>query len=76
VQVLITAAHALAYGACWLSAPVLAAPRLEELLGVVEPARLVAIVAVGTAAIEGKPTPRRALPEVLRFLPPEPDEDS
>ncbi len=27
------------YGACWLSAPVIAAPRLEELLGVAEPAR-------------------------------------
>ena len=49
VQVLVTAAHALGYGACWLSAPVLAAPRLEELLGVDEPARLVAIVAVGRA---------------------------
>lgn len=71
VQLLITAAHALGYGACWLSAPVLAAPRLEELLGVAEPARLVAIVAVGRPLADGATTPRLALDEVLRFVPPE-----
>ena len=76
VQMLITAAHVLGYGACWLSAPVLAAPALEKLLGVVEPARLVAIVALGRPAVEGKPTPRRPLDQVLRFLPPEPEKDS
>ena len=76
IQVLVTAAYALGYGACWMTAPVLAAPALEELLGVAEPARLMAIVALGRPAAEGKPAPRRALGEVLRFLPPEPDEDS
>jgi nitroreductase len=71
LQLLVTAAHALGYGACWLSAPVLAATRLEELLDVVAPARLVAIVAVGRPAAEGNPTPRRALDQVLRFVPPD-----
>ncbi len=72
VQLLITAAHAMGYGACWLSAPVIAAPRLEELLGIQEPARLVAIVAVGAPA--GRPHGAKRLPldEVLRFVPAEP----
>ena len=76
VQLLVTAAHVLGYGACWMSAPVLAAPRLEELLGVEEPARLVAIVAVGVAS--GRPQGTRRLPvdEELRFATSETGEGS
>ncbi len=33
VQLLCTAAHAMGYGSCWMTAPVLAAPAIEELLG-------------------------------------------
>ena len=39
VQLLCTAAHALGYGACWMTAPVLAAPAIERLLGVAPPAQ-------------------------------------
>jgi nitroreductase len=75
VQLLVTAAHVLGYGACWMSAPVLAARRLEELLGVEEPARLVALVAAGRPAGRPAATPRLPVAEVLRFLPPEPESD-
>ena len=34
VQLLCTAAHAMGYGSCWMTAPVLAAPAIEGLLGV------------------------------------------
>ncbi|MGZ4199302.1 MAG: nitroreductase family protein [Thermoleophilia bacterium] len=71
VQLLITAAHVMGYGACWLSAPVIAAPRLEELLGIAEPARLVAIVAVGVPAAQPPGAKRLPLDRVLRFVPPE-----
>ena len=37
VQLLCTAAHAMGYGSCWMTAPVLAAPAIEELLGVRAP---------------------------------------
>ena len=50
VQLLCTAAHAMGYGACWMTAPVLAAPAIEEMLGVEPPAKLVAVVPIGPAA--------------------------
>ena len=71
IQLLVTAAHALGYGACWMSAPGLAAPRLEQLLGVEEPARLVAIVAVGVPSGHPQGTRRLPVDEVLRFATPE-----
>jgi len=76
VQLLITAAHAMSYGACWLSAPVIAARRIEELLGIEEPARVVAIVAVGVPAGRGHGAARLPLDEVVRFVPEDPSPGS
>ena len=67
VQVLITAAHAMGYGACWMTAPVLGAPRIEELLGVEPPAQLAAVVPVGTPAGRQRRSPRKPLDDVLSF---------
>ncbi len=50
MQLLITAAHSLGYGGCWMSAPVVAAEGLERVLGVEPPAQLVALVPVGRPA--------------------------
>ena len=76
VQLLLTAAHVLGYGACWLSAPVIAAPQLEELLGVTAPEQLVAIVAVGVPVAEVRGTKRLPVDDVLRFVPAEPAQPS
>jgi len=67
VQLLCTAAHALGYGSCWMTAPVLAAPAIEELLGVEPPARLVAVVPIGRPAGAVNATSRRPVGEVLEF---------
>jgi nitroreductase len=67
VQLLCTAAHAMGYGACWMTAPVLAAPAIEGLLGVEPPARLVAVVPVGRPLTMPRPTSRRPLSDVLEF---------
>ncbi len=67
VQLLCTAAHAMGYGTCWMTAPVLAAPAIEELLGVESPARLVALVPVGRPLAATRPTSRRPLTDVLEF---------
>ena len=67
VQVLCTAAHALGYGTCWMTAPVLAAEAIERLLGVEPPARLVALVPVGRPAGEVRPSSRRPVEDVLEF---------
>jgi len=67
LQLFCTAAHALGYGSCWMTAPVLAAPAIEELLGVEPPARLVAVAPVGRPAGAVTPTSRRPAGEVLEF---------
>ena len=67
VQLFCTAAHAMGYGSCWMTAPVLAAPAIEELLGVEPPAKLVAVVPVGRPAGAVKTTSRRPVGEVLEF---------
>jgi nitroreductase len=67
VQLFCTAAHALGYGSCWMTAPVLAAPAIEELLGVEPPAKLVAVVPVGRPAGAVRTTSRRPAGEVLEF---------
>ena len=68
VQLLCTAAHAMGYGSCWMTAPVLAAPAIEELLGLEPPAQLVAVVPVGRPAVAAsRPTSRLPLSDVLEF---------
>jgi len=67
VQLLITAAHTLGYGSCWMSAPVLAAERLENVLGVEPPAQLVAVVPVGRPAGSPRRSGRLPLDEILSF---------
>lgn len=67
VQLLATSAHTMGYGACWTCAPVIAGERLEGILGVESPARLVALVAIGrpAGALSG---PRRPpLERILTF---------
>jgi nitroreductase len=68
VQLLVTAAHDLGYGACWMSAPVVAAEEFEEILGVEPPAQLVAVVPVGKPASRERPSKRLPLDDVLRFV--------
>ena len=67
VQLLSTSAHSLGYGACWTCAPIVAGERLEELLGVEPPARLVALVAVGRAGEQPAASRRLPLQQVLAF---------
>ena len=67
VQLLCTAAHAMGYGSCWMTAPVLAAPAIETLLGVQDPMRLVAVVPIGRPLTPPRPTSRHPLADVLEF---------
>lgn len=67
VQLFCTAAHALGYGACWMTAPVLAAPAIEELLAADPALRLAALVPVGRPAGAVDPTSRLPLEDVLEF---------
>jgi nitroreductase len=67
VQLFVTAAHAMGYGSCWMTAPVLAAPAIEELLSAPAGARLAAVVPVGRPAGRPRHSPRLSLDEVLAW---------
>jgi nitroreductase len=67
IQLLCTAAHAMGYGTCWMTAPVLAAPAIEQLLGVEPPCRLAAVVPVGRPLRPPRPSSRRPVADVLEF---------
>jgi nitroreductase len=67
VQLLCTAAHTMGYGACWMTAPVIAAPELEQLLGVEPPARIVALVPLGRPADAHRRSRRQPVDDVLEF---------
>ncbi len=67
VQLMVTAAHAMGYGACWMTAPVLAAPAIEELLAPPPGARLAALMPIGRPAGRLRHSTRRPLDEVLSW---------
>jgi nitroreductase len=67
VQLLITAAHSMGYGGCWMSSPVVAAEGLESVLGVEPPAQIVALVPIGRPAGAPKRSGRLRLDEILSF---------
>ncbi|HOT23878.1 MAG TPA: nitroreductase family protein [Thermoleophilia bacterium] len=67
VQLLITAAHVMGYGSCWMTAPVLAAPAIEELLAAPAGARLAAVVPIGRPAGRPRHSPRLPVDQVLSW---------
>lgn len=67
VQILVTAAHTMGYGSCWMTAPVLAAPAIEEILAAPDDARLVALVPIGRPAGRLRRSKRLPLDDVLSW---------
>jgi len=61
------AAHALGYGTCWMTGPLIAKPELESTLLLRPPEELVAIIALGkTDSAPAKP-PRKRPEEIVTF---------
>lgn len=61
------AAHALGYGSCWLTSPMIARKELEEYLTPMKGMKLVAMVAIGRAPSGKAAPPRRSFEETARF---------
>lgn len=62
------AAHALGFGACWMTGPLLAKAELESALGIRYPEELVAILALGKPELPLPPKPpRKAAAEITTF---------
>ena len=65
IQNMLLAATDLGYGACWLSAPMMAKDELEKILEIHESSSLIAFVAVGKPLHPAKPKIRKNLDEIL-----------
>jgi nitroreductase len=67
VQLVATSARSLGYAVCWTCAPIIAGERLEELLDIESPERLVALVAVGRPAEQPTAARKAAAQAALTF---------
>lgn len=68
VENLLLAAHALGYGGCWMSGPLFAKDRLEEVLRVEDPWDLFAVVPIGVPAEEPEAPGRKPVEEITTFI--------
>jgi nitroreductase len=67
IEHLLLAAVALGYGGCWLSAPLVARPELEQLLDVRQPWSLAALAAIGKPAGVIERQARKPLEEIFEL---------
>lgn len=67
-QNLLLATHALGYGGCWMTGPLIAREKLESLLGVNPPDELIALIPIGVPDEAPKMPPRKDITEVVTFL--------
>ncbi len=68
IQNLLLSAVDLSYGACWMSAPMIASKDLEEMLDIAEPFRLVSFVAVGKPTKPSSPREKKPIDEMFRMI--------
>jgi nitroreductase len=61
------AAHALGYGSCWMTGPLIAKAELESALSVHYPEELLAVIAVGKPDSPPAKPPRKPAAEVIEF---------
>jgi len=67
IQNILLAAVDMGYGACWMSAPMMAKEALEKTLNVKDPYHLVAFVAVGKPKSDKKPKEKKPLDEIFEL---------
>jgi nitroreductase len=67
IENMLLAAHALGYGACFMTGPTVAQARIAAVLGVEAPWQVVALVPVGRPATQPAPRAEPALDETLTF---------
>ncbi|NPV71324.1 MAG: hypothetical protein HPY55_11880 [Firmicutes bacterium] len=68
IQLLLCAAHEKGYGACWMTAPMVARDQLEKILGIEPPAELCALIPVGKPAEDLPGTSRWPLEKVVTLI--------
>jgi len=68
IQNILLSAVDMGYGACWLSAPMMAKEDLEKLIGIEEPFHLMAFVAVGMPSKDTRTKGKKSLEEIFELL--------
>jgi nitroreductase len=68
IQNILLAATDLGYGACWLSAPLMAKEELENVLEIQSSSSLMAFVAVGKSLHPPKPKNRKNIDDILSWM--------
>ncbi len=68
IQNMLLAAVDMDYGACWLSAPMIAKDSLEKLIGTEEQYRLIAFVAIGKPAKTPSKKGTRPIEEMIKII--------
>jgi len=68
IENLLLMAHALGYGTCWMTGPLIAKGRLEKILGIEPPDELLALVPVGRPAQSPKPPARKEISDITGYL--------
>lgn len=68
IQNMLLSAVDMGYGACWLSAPMMAKESLEKILEVELPYHLIAFVAVGKPARDLQPKSKKPMEEIFKLI--------
>lgn len=68
IENLLLAAHALGYGGCWMTGPLLAKKEIEQILGIKPPFELMALVPVGVPAKIGRAPERKSIEEITTWI--------
>lgn len=68
IQNILLTAVDLGYGACWLSAPMIAKTELEKIIGISEPYHLISFVAIGKPSKTIQPKPKKSIDEIFKLI--------
>jgi len=68
IQNLVLMAHALGYGTCWMTGPLIAKEKLEKILSIQEPDSLLALIPIGRPAHSPAAPRRKEVKGIVNYL--------
>jgi len=68
IENMLLAAHALGYGTCWMTGPLIARKRFMEILHISHEDNLAALIPMGVPDIKPAAPPRKPIDEIIKFV--------
>ena len=68
IQNFLLATHALGYGSCWMTGPLIAEPEISDILEVKKEEQIVALLPLGKYSLPPKPKPRKTTKQATTFI--------